>query len=257
MATTTRALAGRTVKHYRVLQQVGCGGMGVVYRAFDERLQREVALKVLLPSALPDASARKQARKEALALSKLNHPSIEAVFDFDSDGDIDFVVLEWVPGVSLDQKLGQQRMSEKDILDIGSQMAQGLAAAHEAGIVHCDLKPANLRVTPDGRLKILDFGLAKAPLPLHEMASATTTDDAIAGTLPYMAPEQLSGRRVDARTDLWAAGCVLYQMATGKPPFSGAGGELTAAILQQDVVPPCALNPKISSGLETIILKCL
>jgi serine/threonine protein kinase/tetratricopeptide (TPR) repeat protein len=257
MATPTRALAGSALKHYRILEQLGAGGMGVVYRAHDERLQRDVALKVLLPSAMADVRQRSRARDEALTLSKLSHPNIEAVYDFDSVDDLDFMVMELVPGISLDQKLSHERLQEKQILDLGSQMAQGLTAAHQAGVVHCDLKPANLRLTPDGRLKILDFGLARVAAPVQDAGDAATTEFSIAGTLPYMAPEQLIGKPPDARTDIWAAGCVLYQMATGRPPFPGEGTELTTGILSRDVVPPSAQNAKISAGLESVILKCL
>src|SRR5947209_8656200 len=171
MATPTRALAGSTIKHYRIEEQIGAGGMGVVYRALDQRLQREVALKLLLPSALADPRQRSRARNEALALSKLSHPNIEAVYDFGSSDDLDFVVMELVPGVSLDHKLSHERLDEKQIFDLGNQMAQGLAAAHQAGVVHCDLKPANLRLTPDGRLKILDFRLASVSAPVGDVSS--------------------------------------------------------------------------------------
>src|SRR5215471_19589107 len=172
MTSQGRALAGGAIQHYRILEEIGAGGMGVVYRALDERLQREVALKLLLPSALADPRLRNRARNEALALSKLSHPNIEAVYDFGSSDDFDFLVMELVPGVSLDHKLAHERLDEKQILDFGAQMAQGLAAAHQAGVVHCDLKPANLRITPDGRLKILDFGLAKSSVPLHDPGAA-------------------------------------------------------------------------------------
>ena len=255
MATPTRALVGSTVKHYKIVEQIGAGGMGVVYRAHDERLQRDVALKVLLPAAMADSRQRNRAREEALTLSKLNHPNVEAVFDFDSTGDLDFVVMELVPGVSLDNKLRHHPIKEEQVIDLGAQMAQGLAAAHDAGIVHCDLKPANLRLTPDGRLKILDFGLAKSCAP--DSGGAATIDLSIAGTLPYMAPEQLIGKTVDVRTDIWAAGCVLYQMATGQPPFPGEGNQLVQHILSDDVTPPSTRHREISDGLEHVILKCL
>ncbi len=186
MTSQGRALAGGAIQHYRILEEIGAGGMGVVYRALDERLQREVALKLLLPNALADPNLRNRARNEALALSKLSHPNIEAVYDFGSSDDFDFLVMELVPGVSLDHKLAHERLDEKQILDLGAQMAQGLAAAHQAGVVHCDLKPGNLRLTPDGRLKILDFGLAKSAAPLEPGGAsvAPTTDLHIAGTLP-------------------------------------------------------------------------
>lgn len=146
------------LSHYRILKQIGAGGMGVVYRAHDERLDRDVALKVLLSGALADEPARKRFRKEALAFPKLNHPNIATVHDFDSENGTDFLVEEFIPGLSLDEVLLSGPLSEKEM---GSQWCEGLAAVHEHGVVHRDLKPANIRVTPDARLKIFDCGLAK------------------------------------------------------------------------------------------------
>ena len=249
-----------TLSHYRILEQIGAGGMGVVYRAHDERLDRDVALKVLPPQTVVETADRKRFRKEALTLSKLNHPNIATVHDFDTQDGIDFLVEEFIEGLSLDAMLVSGPLSEKEIIKLGSQLADGLAAAHEHGIIHRDLKPANMRVTPDARLKILDFGLA---MILHREASPTAVTEsvsetkAIAGTLPYMAPEQLLGSKLDARTDIWATGCVLYEMATGRRPFLGTGPALTDAILHQ---PPPALgklNPKISAALDAVIQKCL
>ncbi len=205
------SMIGKTLSHYRVVEKIGAGGMGEVYRAHDERLERDVALKVLPAGTLSDESARKRFRKEALALSKLNHPNIATVFDFDTQDGVDFLVMELVEGVTLSDKLTAGALPEKEIARIGTQLAEGLAAAHEQRVVHRDLKPGNLRVTPDGRLKILDFGLAKF---VRAVGGITTTEgttesaptEAMAGTLPYMAPEQLRGETVDARSDLWASG---------------------------------------------------
>src|SRR6516165_1774807 len=214
-------LIGQKLGHYRLTNRIGSGGMGVVYLAYDEQLQREVAVKVISTGSLADEPARRRFRKEALALAKLNHPNIETAHEFGSQGTIDFLVTEYVLGTTLDERLATGSLSPKDVVRLGTQLAQGLSAAHEQGIVHRDLKPANLRLTPEGRLKILDFGLAHfLPHPSEFGATATVTQSQeTSGTLPYMAPEQLSGQPSDARTDVWAAGAVLYEMATGKSPF--------------------------------------
>jgi eukaryotic-like serine/threonine-protein kinase len=253
-------LVGRILGHYRVLEQIGAGGMGVVYRARDERLDRDVALKVLPPRVLADEAARKRFRKEARALSRLNHPNIETVYDFDSDGQVDFLVIEYLPGVSLDEKLAAGSLPEKETVRLGSQLAEGLAAAHEQGVVHRDLKPGNLRLTAEGRLKILDFGLAKLLHPVSGTAPTESLSEtqAGAGTPPYMAPEQLLGERVDSRADIYALGAVLYEMAAGGRPFPETQrSRLTDAILHEPPVAPRAMNPRISPALENIILKCL
>jgi serine/threonine protein kinase len=230
----------------------------LVYRARDERLERDVAVKVLPAGTLADEAARKRFRKEALALSQLNHPNIATVHDFDTQEGVDFLVMEYIPGVTVAEKPGP--LAEKEVLRLGTQLAHGLAAAHEQGVVHRDLKPGNLRVTPDGRLKILDFGLAMLRQPEGEYAAtATLTEDhALAGTLPYMAPEQLRGEKADARSDIFAAGAVLYEMASGRRPFPQSHGPpLIDAILNKTPEPPSAVNRRVSLGLETIILKAL
>ena len=253
-------MIGQTLGHYRILEQIGAGGMGVVYRAHDQRLDRDVAVKVLPPGTLADEAGRKRFRREALTLSKLNHPNIETIFDFDTQDGVDFLVMELIPGNALDQKLLVGALSEKEVLRLGQQLAEGLAAAHAEGVIHRDLKPGNLHITADGRLKILDFGLARLLQPISDagVTESLTETQAVTGTLPYMAPEQLRGEKVDARSDIWAAGAVLYEMAAGQRPFGAKlASALSADIQHKPSLPPRQLNPKISLRLEEIILKCL
>jgi len=251
----------KKLTHYSVREQIGAGGMGVVYRAHDDQLDRDVALKVLPPGALSDEKARQRFRKEALALARLNHPNIGAVYEFGSDAGVDFLVMELIAGVTLDAKLNHGPLPEKESLRLGGQLADGLEAAHSQGIIHRDLKPGNLRLTADGRLKILDFGLAQlteAEDPAAVTATLTRNDPEISGTLPYMAPEQLRGRKADARSDIYACGAVLYEMVTGKRPFPGVSGpQLVGAILEQEPSRPTTANRSVSPALESIILKAL
>jgi eukaryotic-like serine/threonine-protein kinase len=251
---------GKTLGHYRVLGQLGAGGMGVVYRAHDERLDRDVALKVLPGGALADEDARKRFRKEALALSKLNHPNIATIFDFDALDGVDFLVMELVEGESLAQRVQGGALPEKDDAAFGAQIADALEEAHERGVVHRDLKPANILVTSKGRIKVLDFGLARLlrPVGQTDLTASLTGTPAAAGTLPYMAPEQLQGEPAEARSDIYALGAVLYEMATGKRAFrEELSTRLIDAILHQPPVSPRALEARISPELERIILKCL
>ena len=252
-------ISGRVLGHYRVLEQIAAGGMGVVYRAHDQRLERDVAIKVLPSGVLADEAARKRFRKEALAISRLSHPNIATVYDFDSQDGIDFLVMELISGSDIDQKVAAGALPEKEIVALGRQITGGLAVAHEHGIIHRDLKPGNLRVTADGRLKILDFGLAQVTQPINlEEPTQSIATDTVSGTLPYMAPEQLAGEPPDQRSDIYAAGTVLYEMATGRRPFTEKlATKLTDAILHQPPVTPRAFNAKVSPELERIILKCL
>jgi serine/threonine-protein kinase len=252
-------MIGTTLGHNRILEKLGEGGMGVVYRAHDEHLQRDVAVKVLPPGTFADDVARKRFRKEALALSKLNHPNIETVFDFDTQDGTDFLVMEFIPGETLDKKLAGGPLPEREISRLGMQLAEGLTAAHDQGVVHRDLKPGNLLITPDGRLKILDFGVAKLVEPVGQAGvTIESVTQAVSGTLPYMAPEQLRGERIDARTDIHAAGMVIYEMGTGQRPFrEDTAPRLTDVILHQMPTSPRAINPRLSPELERITLKCL
>jgi len=255
-------MIGRRLSHYLIEERLGAGGMGEVYRARDEKLGRDVALKVLPPHALGDEEARRRFRKEAVVLSRLSHPHVATLFDFDSADGIDFLVMELVLGPTLEQELRQGPLAEKDVLRLGSQLARGLVAAHEQGVVHRDLKPSNLQLTADGMLKILDFGVARLERRASsrsdtETATETSPGDVI-GSPPYMAPEQLLGKAVDARTDVYAAGACLYEMATGQRPHGDKhGAALTEAILHEAVAPPRSKNGALSSGLESVILKCL
>ncbi len=251
------SLIGETVSRYHVLEQLGAGGMGVVYLARDERLNREVALKMLPADTLGDEGARRRFQREALSLAQLSHPNIAAIYDFDTEDGRDFLVMEYVRGVALNAS-SRARRGDHEVSELGAQLADGLVAAHNRGVIHRDIKPANLILTPDGQLKILDFGVAKLmPASNQAPADATTETNAVSGTPPYMALEQLRGEELDSRTDLWAAGAVLYELATGERPFQGSGASLSDAILHQTPESPRARNRTVSVTLDAIIVKCL
>jgi serine/threonine-protein kinase len=252
-------MIGQTFGHYRILEKIAAGGMGVVYRARDEQLERDVALKVLPSGTLSDDSARRNFRREALALAKLNHPNIETVYEFGSQDDLDFLVMEYVSGRTLAERLVSGALPEKEVIALGMQIAAAIEEAHERGIVHRDLKPANIAIAARGQAKVLDFGLAKLLRPDDELTTDHLTDtQAAAGTLPYMSPEQLLGEPVDARGDVYSIGVVLYEMATGRRAFSGdLPSRVIDAILHGPLVPPRALDSRISPELERIILKCM
>ena len=253
------SLIQQTLSHFRILEEIGAGGMGVVYRAHDEQLDRDVALKVLPPGLLADDSARRRFHREALAVARLNHPNVGAVYEFGGHEGVDFLAMELVAGQALDARLRSGLLTIEEIIRLGIQLADGLQAAHAEGIIHRDLKPGNLRLTVDGRLKILDFGLAQ----MHRETDAAPTITAsrssdVSGTLPYMAPEQLRGRNADARSDIYSAGVVLYEMATGRRPFGDATGpQLITAILETPPMSPRSRNHFLPPALESIILKAL
>ncbi|TMQ70207.1 MAG: serine/threonine protein kinase [Candidatus Eisenbacteria bacterium] len=207
-------MIGRTLARYRVLEQLGKGGMGIVYRAHDPHLERDVALKVL-PEGAVDDDSRARFRLEALALSRLSHPGIGAAFDFDREDGIDFLVMEYVPGATLAARIAGGPLAEPEVLDLGLQIAEALEAAHQEGVVHRDLKPTNVMVTPRGRAKVLDFGLAKLRAERAALTPRLTDPRIMLGTMGYMAPEQLLGVEVDGRADVFALGAVLYEMAVG------------------------------------------
>jgi serine/threonine protein kinase len=250
-------MIGRTLGHYRIIEKIGAGGMGVVYRARDERLERDVALKILPAGALADEETRKRFRREAMALSKLNHPNIATIHDFDTEKDVDFLAMEFISGVTLREKSISGALPEAEVVQLGKQAAGALEAAHEQGIIHRDLKPGNIMVTPKDLLKVLDFGLAKLFRPSGSMDKTLTLTgtEGLTGTLPYMAPEQLEGRAVDERTDIYALGTILYELASGQRPApQETTPEIIHAILHEQPEP---LGAPISEGLERIIFKCL
>ena len=239
-------LVGQSLGHYRVLEKIGEGGMGQVYRGRDEHLARDVAIKVFPPGTLVEENERKRFRKEAQTLSQLNHPNIATIYDFDTFEGIDFLAMEYIAGETLSDKVASGPLSEKDISRLGTQLAEGLVAAHAAGVIHCDIKPGNLRVTQDGRLKIFDFGLAKIIRTAKTDVTTVSLSDSpsVAGTLPYMAPEQIRGESLDARTDIYGAGAALYEMATGKRPFHGSARlEVISAVMHELPDPPSTVNP--------------
>ena len=254
-------LVGRTLQHYRIAKKIGEGGMGVVYRARDEHLKRDIAIKVLPPELMTDPERKKRFVQEARAASALNHVNIVTIYDVTSEGGIDFMAMELVAGKTLDQKIGRKGMRLDDALKCAIQIADALAAAHSAGIIHRDLKPANILVTESGQVKVLDFGLAKLTQPLNgegidsSSIALSTEEGRIMGTAAYMSPEQAQGKSVDARSDIFSFGAVLYEMATGQRAFPGDNtASIISEILKSEPVP---LNAGIPHDLETIIARCL
>jgi eukaryotic-like serine/threonine-protein kinase len=256
----SQPLTGQTVSHYRILEKLAGGGMGVVYKAEDTRLHRFVALKFLPDDLARDPQALVRFQQEAEAASALNHPNICTIYDIGEQEGRAFIAMEFLEGQTLKQCIASETMKAEQVIKYGMQIAEALDAAHPKKIVHLDIKPANLFLTERDQIKVLDFGLAKL---LRPVSDATVTEiliepRAVAGTLPYMAPEQLRGESVDVRTDIYALGAVLYEMATGQRPFRDAlATNLCDAILNRPPPPPSQFNPNLSLKLEDVILKCL
>jgi len=251
-------LSGSMIGPYEILGPLGAGGMGIVYRARDSRLDREVAVKFLPPGVLSDEAARKRFRNEARALAKLNHPNIAAVYDVGVSDGGDYLVMEYVPGQSLAQRLKSGPLPAAEAISLGENIAVALEEAHERGIVHRDLKPANIIVTPRGHAKVLDFGLAKllsAPNADNTLTHSETRG--LVGTPLYMSPEQVSGAPVDSRTDLWSLGAVLYESLTARPPFDGDGFSLLRAITQEKPKPLRDLRTDAPLEAEHIVSHAL
>jgi serine/threonine protein kinase/tetratricopeptide (TPR) repeat protein len=253
-------MLGRNLGRYRIVECLGEGGMGVVFRAEDPRLEREVALKVLKQNALHDEDSKRRFRLEARALSRLLHPNIATLFDFDSDEGIDFLVLEFVPGECLARTLANGPLPETRARAIAIDVTEALESAHEKGIVHRDLKPGNVVITPRGRAKVLDFGLARVmpgPTGLTQSASISGPG-ALVGTVPYMSPEQVRDGRADASSDLYALGALLFEMTTGRHPF---GGDDIVSLLYKIANEPAPLlrgvRPGLSAELEAVVARCL
>ncbi len=255
----TAGLVGRQLGHYTILELVGTGGMGDVYRAHDDHLDRDVAVKVLRAGIFPDLEARQRLRSEALMLSRLNHPNIATVHDFDTYEGIDFLVTEYLTGNCLSERLRLGPLPQTEVLELGVQLAEGLAAAHDRGLLHRDIKPANVRILSGNHIKIIDFGIAGEGTQV-DRATATTAnvEPVVGGTLAYMAPEVLQGSPADMRSDIYSAGVVMYEMATGHLPFQQTlAPALVDAIFHQPPPRPSMWNPQVSTRVEELILRCM
>ena len=259
-------MIGRKISHYQVLEKLGSGGMGEIYKAHDGRLNRMVAIKVLSRRAAGDEERRRRFIREAQAASSLNHPNIITIYDILSEGEDDYMVMEFVDGKTLTEAIPSGGLGVARTLDYSVQMADALAAAHAAGIVHRDLKPGNVMITASGRVKILDFGLAKVtPVSQQDMdetltmgEQSHTVEGSIVGTVSYMSPEQAEGKRVDARSDIFAFGAVVYEMITGAKAFWGNSAVSTlSAILRDEVKPISSHTAGVPVELEEIVARAL
>jgi len=261
-------LIGKKLGHYEVVAQIGAGGMGEVYRARDTRLHREVAIKVIPPRLIDDAAHRERFQREARLLASLNHPNIAAIHGLEEDDGQHFLVLEFVDGSDLHQRLLQGPMSIEDVIAIARQVADAVDNAHRQGVIHRDLKPSNIALTADGTVKVLDFGLAKALDPSEAPGSvsqsqsptilgAATASNVILGTAAYMSPEQARGSAVDQRADIWAFGCVIFECLCGRRVFDGASISDTLAAVLRDEVDFDTLPPRTPPALRRLLQRCL
>ncbi|MEM7581833.1 MAG: protein kinase [Acidobacteriota bacterium] len=257
------------ISHFKILEEIGSGGMGVVYRARDLRLRRTVALKVLPAGAFAEPMIRERLMREAQTASSLSHPHIVTVYETHSAGDRDFIAMELVDGRSLDHLIGEEGLSLEQALRYGIQIADGLACAHEHGVIHRDLKPQNVMITPSDNVKLLDFGLAKRFVPsgfesehdssnLNPGLMTLTAPGVKVGTPAYMSPEQIESREIDARSDIFSFGCLMYEMLTGVPPFSRRNAILIfKAVLSDEPEPVRSLKPKLPARLEKLLIKAM
>ena len=252
---STHFMAGRLITHYRILEKLGGGGMGVVYKAEDLKLGRPVALKFLSEELSRDVQAVQRFKREARAASALNHPNICTIYEVDEGNGQHFIAMEFLEGQTLKHVLDGALPKLDQFLEWGIQIAQALEAAHKAGIIHRDIKPANVFITARGQVKLLDFGVAKLG---SETEADLTTPGIALGTAAYMSPEQVLGEPLDARTDIFSLGVVLYELSTGRLPFGGAtAGALFDAILHQAPISPVELNAKLPAELAPLVNKAL
>src|SRR5262245_52060372 len=259
-----RYASGTRLGTYEIVAPLGAGGMGEVYRARDLRLGRQVALKVLPEAMARDGDRMARFEREARMVAGLNHPNIVTLFSVEDEGDLHFLIMELVEGQSLADLVTAGGLPLARVVDIGIALSGALSAAHEKGVVHRDLKPANVMVARDGRVKVLDFGLAKLRPADGDLSRASTEADAVsevghvAGTVPYMAPEQVRGEAVDARSDVFALGITLYELATGQRPFAGASSaDISSAILRDVPLPLARVRADVPGDLERIVGRCL
>jgi serine/threonine protein kinase len=251
-------LAGQQVSHYIIGDLIGTGAMGRVYLARDETLRRHVAIKILLDT--PPADASQRLLEEARLLSRVAHPNLAAIYDFVELPERGYIVMEFVPGATLKEVLTAGPLPVEDVLRLGVQLARAVDAAHTARILHRDLNPQNIKLTPAGRLKVLDFGVAALipPHSLQECFANPTASVRVVGTFPYMSPEQLRGEQLDERSDIFSVGALLYEMAAGRPAFPRQSlARLVDAIQHEDPPPITDLNPFLPTELDTIIRKAL
>jgi serine/threonine protein kinase len=257
-------LASRRIAHYEIIHKLGAGGMGEVFLAQDTRLERKVAIKTLPAKSIDDANARRRLFREARAAATLDHPNICGIHEVNEDGDCVFIVMQYVEGETLAQKLVEASLSTDEVLDIGIQVTEALSEAHSRGVIHRDIKPQNVIITPRGQVKVLDFGLARMTQkdrpsdPDAKTETQLTEEGYIVGTVAYMSPEQLKGAPVDTRSDVFSLGVLLYECAAGAPPFTGSSKiEISSKVLQIEPRKPSELNPLIPPLLERIILKAM
>jgi serine/threonine-protein kinase len=252
-------MIGKTLGHYSILEKLGQGGMGIVYKARDTHLERLAALKLLPPEKVADPERKRRFVREAKCASALNHPNIVTIYDIDHDTGVDFIAMEYVHGRTLTQLIPPRGLRPDQALKYAAQVAAALAAAHSAGIIHRDLKPANVMVTGDGLVKVLDFGLAKLSEPSPgELESTATAQDAVVGTAPYMSPEQIEHRELDTRSDIFSFGALFYEMLTGRKAFQRDSGIATlVAVLHEEPRPVSEIARDVPSEVERIIGRCL